>query len=89
MKSQNVCVVGCGYVGLVTGACLSEIGHRVTCVDNDTRKIKMLHKGQMPIFEDGLNRIVKKNVSARRLRFSSSTNSRRPCALFSDIQIQL
>lgn len=70
MKSKNICVVGCGYVGLVTGACLSEIGHRVICVDNDPRKITALHKGQIPIYEPGLDVLVAKNVKRKRLSFS-------------------
>lgn len=72
MKSYRVCVVGCGYVGLVTGACLSEIGHRVVCVDNDSRKVDMLHAGKIPIFEAGLETLVKRNVKKKRLRFSNS-----------------
>jgi len=71
MKSMNVCVIGCGYVGLVTGACLSEIGHRVTCVDNDPRKLVLLKKGKMPIYEPGLEPIVLKNVKNKRLRFAA------------------
>ncbi|KAF0126625.1 MAG: UDPglucose 6-dehydrogenase [Elusimicrobia bacterium] len=65
-------MVGAGYVGLVSGACLAEIGHRVVCVDNDPRKIKMLEKSVMPIYEDDLERVVKKNVKAGRLHFASS-----------------
>ncbi len=72
MKSQKICVVGCGYVGLVTGACLAEIGHDVVCVDNDAQKIDMLHAGKMPIFEDGLKELVTKNVKRKRLFFSGS-----------------
>ncbi|OGS13282.1 MAG: UDP-glucose 6-dehydrogenase [Elusimicrobia bacterium RIFOXYA2_FULL_58_8] len=68
----NICVVGAGYVGLVSGACLAEIGHNVVCVDNDPAKIKMLEKGIMPIYEDDLERVVKKNVKAGRLHFANS-----------------
>ena len=68
----NICVVGTGYVGLVSGACLAEIGHRVVCVDNDLSKIKMLERGVMPIYEDGLARVVKQNVKAGRLCFANS-----------------
>ncbi len=68
----NICVVGAGYVGLVSGACLAEVGHRVVCVDSDPAKIKMLLKGVMPIYEDDLARVVKKNVKAGRLRFANS-----------------
>ncbi len=68
----NICVVGAGYVGLVSGACLAELGHRVVCVDNDPSKIKLLRKGVMPIYEEGLEQVVKKNVKAGRLSFANS-----------------
>lgn len=71
-EKVNICIVGAGYVGLVSGACLAEIGHRVVCVDNDPRKIKLLEKGIMPIFEDDLERVVKKNVRSGHLHFASS-----------------
>ncbi len=71
MSSKHVCVVGCGYVGLVTGACLAEIGHKVVCVDNDKKRISMLHKGQMPIYEEGLKPMVLKNVKTKRLSFAT------------------
>ena len=69
MKSQNVCVVGCGYVGLVTGACLAEIGHHVVCIDNDPHKIEALKTGKIPIYESGLESLVRKNVRRKRLSF--------------------
>ena len=71
MKSFRVCVVGCGYVGLVTGACLAEIGHHVTCIDNDVAKVNGLKQGKIPIYEPGLDRLVPKNVRRKRLWFSS------------------
>ncbi|OGS11681.1 MAG: UDP-glucose 6-dehydrogenase [Elusimicrobia bacterium RIFCSPHIGHO2_02_FULL_61_10] len=71
-EKVNICVVGAGYVGLVSGACLAEVGHRVVCVDNDPAKIKLLEKGIMPIYEDDLERVVKKNVKAGRLQFANS-----------------
>jgi len=71
-NKANICIVGAGYVGLVSGACLSEIGHRVVCVDSDPKKIAMLKKGVMPIYEDDLARVVKKNVKAGRLFFANS-----------------
>jgi UDPglucose 6-dehydrogenase len=70
MKSMNVCVVGCGYVGLVTGACLAEIGHRVRCIDSDRNKISALLSGKIPIYEEGLDAIVARNVKKKRLSFA-------------------
>ncbi|MFA6583760.1 MAG: UDP-glucose/GDP-mannose dehydrogenase family protein [Elusimicrobiaceae bacterium] len=70
MKKMNVCVVGTGYVGLVTGTCLAESGHRVVCVDSDIRKINMLEKGKIPIYEPGLDKLVLKNKKAGRLFFT-------------------
>jgi UDPglucose 6-dehydrogenase len=69
MKSQNICVIGCGYVGLVTGTCLAEIGHKVICIDNDMNKYAALQKGEIPIYEPGLDKLVKRNVARKRLSF--------------------
>jgi len=69
---MKITIVGTGYVGLVTGATFSEIGHEVLCVDNDQAKIDRLTDGDMPIHEDGLADIVTRNVEQQRLRFSSS-----------------
>jgi len=69
---MKITVVGTGYVGLVTGACFSEIGHEVLCVDNDARKIEMLKKLRMPIYEPGLEEMVKRNVAAGRMKFTTS-----------------
>ncbi len=68
---KRVCVIGCGYVGLVTGACLAELGNRTICIDNDTEKIASLKKLRVPIYEPGLDKLIKKNVRLRRLSFSS------------------
>jgi UDPglucose 6-dehydrogenase len=70
---MKIAIVGTGYVGLVTGTCFAEIGHEVTCVDCDANKIVMLNAGGMPIYEPGLTELVKKNVAAGRLGFTSST----------------
>ncbi len=72
MKSHDVCVVGAGYVGLVTGSCLAEIGHRVVCVDSDPRKLKSLKAGKVPIHEPGLDALFKRVVKSGRLMFVSS-----------------
>lgn len=69
---MNVAIIGAGYVGLVTGACFAELGNRVICVDNDSGKIALLKKLKMPFFEKGLDKIVKKNVSAGRLEFTDN-----------------
>jgi UDPglucose 6-dehydrogenase len=69
---MDICIIGSGYVGLVTGACFADVGHNVVCVDNDHRKIDSLRKGHIPIYEPGLEEVVHRNVSARRLRFTIS-----------------
>src|SRR5688572_13009595 len=68
---MNVTVVGTGYVGLVTGACLADAGNNVFCLDVDEKKIKLLNENQIPIFEPGLEPIVRRNREAGRLRFST------------------
>src|SRR6185503_15108771 len=69
---MDLSIIGSGYVGLVTGACFADVGHNVTCVDNDARKIEVLRAGRVPIYEPGLEEVIHRNVSARRLRFTSS-----------------
>lgn len=69
---MNICVIGTGYVGLVTGACLAEFGMNLICVDNDHTKIDLLKNGKIPIYEPGLDNLVIKGTREGRLRFSSS-----------------
>ena len=68
---MKICVIGAGYVGLVTGACFADLGNTVYCVDKDENKIDMLNNGEIPIFEPGLKELIEKNHLSKRLKFST------------------
>ncbi len=68
---MRVCVIGTGYVGLVTGACLAHIGHDVICVDNNEEKVKLMKSGQSPIFEPGLSDIMQSAIQAEKIHFTT------------------
>jgi UDPglucose 6-dehydrogenase len=85
---MNVCVIGTGYVGLVTGACFAEFGAQVLCVDKDRGKIDALRAGGIPIYEPGLEDLVERNVRAGRLAFSTDTAEAVRSALVVFIAVQ-
>ena len=68
---MRLCVIGTGYVGLVSGVCFSDLGNIVHCVDNNKEKINLLKQGKIPIHEPGLDEILKRNVKQKRLFFTS------------------
>lgn len=70
---MKLTIIGSGYVGLTTGACFAEVGHQVMCVDNNPDKIKTLLEGKIPIYEPGLETIIRKNVVSKRLQFTTNT----------------
>src|SRR5215213_967894 len=69
--AMRVTVIGSGYVGLVSGACFSDFGHVVTCVDTDAAKIDRLRQGETPVFEPGLEQLLQRNTVAGRLFFTT------------------
>lgn len=69
---MNICIIGIGYVGLVTGTCLAESGNEVICVDIDAQKVSLLKRGKIPIYEPGLEVLIKRNVKERRLTFTTN-----------------
>ena len=68
---MRIAMIGTGYVGLVSGACFADFGHDVICVDKDEKKIAALHRGEIPIYEPGLDELVATNVKAKRLEFTT------------------
>ena len=70
-KTMKITIVGTGYVGLVSGTCFAEFGVNVSCVDKDLKKIKNLRNGIVPIYEPGLDELVKKNINQKRLSFET------------------
>jgi UDPglucose 6-dehydrogenase len=68
---MRVCVIGTGYVGLVTGVCLAHIGHQVICVDNNEEKVKLMQAGQSPIFEPGLSELMQEAIQSQRIEFTA------------------
>ncbi len=72
---MKVCVIGTGYVGLVAGTCLAEMGNNVICVDNDLKKLEQLEQGIVPIYEPGLEELIKVNVAENRLSFTNDLKS--------------
>jgi len=84
---MRLTIFGSGYVGLVTGACFAEVGNNVLCVDVDERKIEMLRRGESPIFEPGLDELLKKNIAAGRIRFTTDAEEGVKHGLFQFIAV--
>src|SRR4030042_425519 len=72
---MKISIIGTGYVGLVTGTCLAEVGHNVTCVDIVKEKVNIINNGKTPVYEPGLEELITKNIAANRMR--ATTESRK------------
>ena len=79
---MKICMIGAGYVGLVSGTCFADLGNTVYCVDKNKTKIDMLNNGEIPIYEPGLDEIVRKNYLSKRLKFTTNLSL---AVRFSDI----
>lgn len=81
---ESIAIIGSGYVGLTTGVCFAELGNKVICVDNDDSKITKLKKGELPIYEPGLDSLLKRNISEGRLEFTTAIGdaSKKACVIF-------
>jgi len=71
-SGHRIAIIGSGYVGLVTGACFAEIGYQVCCMDIDAGRVARLQDGQVPIYEPGLEEMIRRNLAAARLQFTAS-----------------
>ena len=86
---MRLTIFGSGYVGLVTGACFAEVGNNVLCVDVDQRKVEMLKRGESPIFEPGLDDLLKRNLAAGRLNFTTDAAEGVKYGLFQFIYMEI
>src|SRR5512138_1214591 len=84
---MRLTIFGSGYVGLVTGACFAEVGNNVLCVDIDQRKVEMLKRGESPIYEPGLDELLKKNLAAGRINFTTNAEEGVKHGLFQFIAV--
>src|SRR5438874_13373614 len=84
---KQLCVVGTGYVGLVTGTCFADLGNMVVCLDVDEAKAARLNRGELPIYEPGLDELVQRNRAAGRLRFTTDYAAAVPPADFCFIAV--